>query len=380
MSSAIKKSSNLIDSQRALNLSGILVNAMVGGLGAYSVSGTPLFTAAVVLAVAQLALFVHCTQFATGSDSRLSFWLQALCIGTLFFVVPSDFIYILTVVWLVQSVELYGAKRTVWHFVGTAIVFTVAQLVYFGMTNMLDYFISIGLYSLLNMFAISVVQKFVGEREQKEHMAELNRDLMATRDLLSQSSAQSERLRISRDLHDILGHHMTALILNLEVAKHQVEGEPKEKVEQSLALAKLLLSDLRSTVGELRDEGSINLEESINALVSGIPDFAIDVDFSTAAKIDDVELAETFLRCTQEAVTNVLRHSNANHCRIEMNRDDSCYTLSVSDNGNVAGDIQPGNGLKGMQERVNAMGGELAWRQNEKGFQLIVSLGAPQLS
>ncbi len=378
--SANKKPSNLIDSQRALNISGILVIAMVGGLGAYSVSGTPLFTVAVILSVAQIALFVHCTQFASGADSKLSFWLQALCIGTLFFVVPSDFIYILTVVWLVQSVELYGVRRTVWHFAGTAVLFTIAQLIYFGLTSLLDHIISIGLYSLFNMFAISVVQKFVGEREQKEHMAELNRDLLATRDLLSQSSAQSERLRISRDLHDILGHHMTALILNLEVATHQVEGEPREKVEQSLALAKLLLSDLRSTVGELREEGSINLEESINALVSGIPDFTIDVDFNDAAKIDDVELAETFLRCTQEAVTNVLRHSNADRCRIEMNKDDSSYTLSVSDNGKASGDIQPGNGLKGMEERVNAMGGELAWRQSEKGFQLTVSLGATQLS
>lgn len=377
---AHKEASSLIDSQRAMNISGILVTALVGGLGSYSIVGTPLFTAAVLLSLSQVALFIHCTQFASGSEFRLSFWLQALCIGTLFFVVPSNFIYILSVVWLVQSVELYGVNRTIWHFAGTIVLFSAAQMIYFRLSTPFEFAISIGLYSLFNMFAISVVQKFVGEREQKEHMAELNRDLLATRDLLSQSSAQSERLRISRDLHDILGHHMTALILNLEVATHQVEGEPKEKVEQSLALAKLLLSDLRSTVGELRDEGSINLEESVNALVSGIPNFDIDVDFSNAAKIDDVELAETFLRCTQEAVTNVLRHSNANHCRIELNSDDSKFTLSVTDNGKKSREIQPGNGLKGMEERVSVMGGELDWQQNEDGFRLTVSLGAPQLS
>ena len=291
---------------------------------------------------------------------------------------PSNFIYILTVVWFVQSVELHGVRNTVWLVVASVILFALAQLVFFDLSSLLQFGISIGLYSLLNMFAISVVQKFISEREQKEHMAELNRNLVATRDLLSQSSAQSERLRISRDLHDILGHHMTALILNLEVASHQVDGEPKEKVEQSLALAKLLLSDLRSTVGELRDEGGINLEESITALVSGIPDFKIDVDFSNAPEIDDVELAETFLRCTQEAVTNVLRHSNADHCRIEMNSEQSNYTLSVSDNGQQVKEIEPGNGLKGMSERVNALGGELNWQQSGEGFQVTVSLQSVQ--
>ncbi len=366
------------DSQQALNISGILVTAMVGGLGAWSVSTSPLFVITAVLAAAQLGLFIHCTQFSSHTGFSVSFWLQGFCIGSLFFLVPSNFIYILTVVWFVQSVELHGVRNTVWLVVASVILFALAQLVFFDLSSLLQFGISIGLYSLLNMFAISVVQKFISEREQKEHMAELNRNLVATRDLLSQSSAQSERLRISRDLHDILGHHMTALILNLEVASHQVDGEPKEKVEQSLALAKLLLSDLRSTVGELRDEGGINLEESITALVSGIPDFKIDVDFSNAPEIDDVELAETFLRCTQEAVTNVLRHSNADHCRIEMNSEQSNYTLSVSDNGQQVKEIEPGNGLKGMSERVNALGGELNWQQSGEGFQVTVSLQSVQ--
>ncbi len=363
-------------SHTALNYSGILVVALVGGLGAWSISASALFPLAALLAAVQLVLVILCIRFAGPDLVKTLFVLQAICIAALIFLVPSDFIYILTVVWLVQGVQIYSVRTATLLMIASLVWFAVAQLYFFGLSGLFELAISAGLYSLLNMFAISMTQLFTSERLQKEQLAELNRDLLATRDLLSQSSAQSERLRISRDLHDILGHHMTALILNLEVASHQVDGEPKDKVEQSLALAKLLLSDLRSTVGELREEGAINLEESVNALVSGIPDFPIDVDFSNASKIDDVELAETFLRCTQEAVTNVLRHSTADHCRIAMTSDKSQFTLSVSDNGKPGRNIEPGNGLKGMAERVDALGGNLDWQQNEQGFELRVSLGA----
>ncbi len=367
-------------SHTALNYSGILVVGLVGSMGAWSVSASPLFPVTAILAAVLFILVVICIRFSGPNLSGKLFVLQAFCIAALIFLVPSDFIYILTVVWLVQAVQIYSVRTATILMIAALIWFAIAQLNFFGLGQLLDLIVSAGLYSLLNMFAISMTQLFTSERLQKEQLAELNRDLIATRDLLSQSSAQSERLRISRDLHDILGHHMTALILNLEVATHRIDGEPKEKVEQSLALAKLLLSDLRSTVSELREEGGINLEESINALVSGIPNFDIDVDFSKSSKIDDVEYAETFLRCAQEAVTNVLKHSDADRCRIEMNSDDSNFTLSVSDNGKAAYDIEPGNGLKGMAERVKALGGELSWQCNDGGFQLTVFLGASQSS
>ena len=145
-------------------------------------------------------------------------------------------------------------------------------------------------------------------------------------------------------------------------------------MEQSLALAKLLLGDLRTTVSELRDDDAIDLQHSINTLVTGIPRLEIDVDFSAAPEIKDVRLAETLLRCTQEAITNVLRHSAATQCRIEVaGVGDKCI-LTVSDNGNSKLEIVPGNGLKGMTERVANNGGELSWQQTDGGFSLRVEL------
>ncbi len=370
------RSDRSASSEQALTFSGILVTGLVGAVGAFTVYGTAAFPYAAVLAATQLLLFLAFIRQEQGSLQTFIFWSEALCIGSLLFLIPSSFIVILTVVWLVQAVELYGVRRSAGLIAASLGLFLIAQLSHFGIGEWFQTLVSIFLYGLLQVFAVSAVQRTIDERERREQVAALNRELIATRELLSQSSAQNERLRIARDLHDILGHHMTALILNLEVASHGVEGQPKEKVEQSLALAKLLLSDLRNTVSELREDSPIQLEESVRKLVAGIPGFAIDVDFSEAPAIDDVDMAETLLRCTQEGVTNVLRHSNGDRCQITMRGTPAQCSLSISDNGRRQASIEPGNGLKGMLERVRARGGDLVWQQNEEGFKLQVTLGA----
>src|SRR5690606_1666827 len=142
-------------------------------------------------------------------------------------------------------------------------------------------------------------------QELREETAALNRELLATRELLTEHSRQAERLRIARDLHDLLGHHLTAQILQLEVATHLTEGHGRQKVEQALALGKLLLSDLRTAVSELREDEPINFQDAMRKLVDGVPGIRVDLDFN--ARLGEIQAAETLLRCTREALTNVLR-------------------------------------------------------------------------
>lgn len=362
------------DGDKALTVSGVMVTALVGFVGAYTIQGTPAFPLACLLAAIQVILFVGLINAKASRTHHIVFWIEALIIAVLLYLIAASFIVILTVVWLVQAVELYGARRAMGFLLASLALFTAAQLMHYGLDDSINILISSMLYGLLQLFAVSVIQRFIAEREQKEHVAELNRELIATRQLLSESAAQSERLRIARDLHDILGHHMTALILNLEAASHGVDGEAKEQVVQSLALAKLLLGDLRSTVSELREDSSIDLEKSVRKLVSGIPNFDIDIDFSSAPQIENIDLAEILLRCTQEAVTNVLRHSNGDHCRVTLRQDKGHCVLTIADNGRRIEQIQPGNGLTGMMERVTAHGGRLNWHNDEQGFRLDVVL------
>lgn len=298
----------------------------------------------------------------------------AVCIVILYFLVNKSFLAVLSIVWIVQAAELYGSRSASWLLLGSVSILTASQLYHASGAETLNAIVNSALSGLFQLFALSATVRAISERQLREETGALNRELIATRELLSQTTAQNERVRIARDLHDILGHHMTALILNLEVAKRNAEGTVREKVEPSLALAKLLLGDLRTTVSELRDDDTIDLQHSINALVVGIPRLEIDVDYSAAPSITDVELAETLLRCTQEAITNVLRHSAATQCRIAVaGVDDKCI-LTVSDNGSSTLETVPGNGLKCMTERVAQNGGELSCQHTDSGFSLRVEL------
>jgi len=151
--------------------------------------------------------------------------------------------------------------------------------------------ISSASFSLFQVFAFSASQRAIGERKLREETAALNRELLATRELLSQSAAQDERVRIARNLHDILGHHMTALILNLEVADHKTVGDANDKVQQSLSIAKLLLGDIRTPVSELRQDDNIDLEQSITKLTRGIPNIKFKLEFYSAPEFKSVMLA-----------------------------------------------------------------------------------------
>ena len=89
------------------------------------------------------------------------------------------------------------------------------------------------IYMGFQLFAYSSSQARLSERESRRIQEHLNQQLIATRALLSQTSEQQERLRISRDLHDILGHQLTALSLQLELLSHQAPTELKSTVNQS---------------------------------------------------------------------------------------------------------------------------------------------------
>jgi signal transduction histidine kinase len=360
-----------------LNLSGMLVLIIVGVLSINVVSDTGLWPLVAMLSIGNLVAFVpFISDWGPQSHAQLKvlLWLQAILIVTLYFMVSVSFIAILSIIWIVQATEMYAARTASILLAACVTVFAASQLYHWYGIDTVDAIVNAVTLGLFHLFAFGATRRAIKEKQLREETGVLNRELVATRELLSQSTRQNERLRIARDLHDILGHHMTALILNLEVANHCTEGKAQEKVELSLALAKLLLGDLRSAVGELREEDVIDLQQSINKLVADIPNLNIEVDFSTAPSISNVDLAETLLRCTQEAVTNVLRHSKAANCTINVSQIENSCVLTVTDDGSDTAVIEPGNGLKGMAERVNNYGGSLSWQQSSKGFDLTIQL------
>ena len=197
------------------------------------------------------------------------------------------------------------------------------------------------------------------QAQAREEQRRLNAELRATRALLAESSRMSERLRISRELHDLLGHHLTALSLNLEVAGHLTEGKALDHVRQSHTLAKLLLTDVREAVSEMREEKGIDLTNALRVLAEGVPALDVQLDLPEYLQIEDPECAQVLLRCAQEIITNTVRHAGASHLSLSLSQGEGGLRLQAKDDGRGADGAIPGNGLRGMRERLSACGGRV---------------------
>ncbi len=213
------------------------------------------------------------------------------------------------------------------------------------------------------------------QAQARDEQRRLNSELRATRALLAESVRVNERTRISRELHDLLGHHLTALSLNLEVANHLTEGVAQEHVHQAHTLAKLLLSDVREAVSRLREDDAIDLGATLRPLAENVPALRIAMEMPEPFLLDDAERAHVLLRCTQEIVTNAVRHAQAEHLWLRYSLDADGVRLDARDDGRGAEIATIGNGLRGMRERLEAYGGTVQIETAPgRGFRLRLHL------
>jgi signal transduction histidine kinase len=229
-------------------------------------------------------------------------------------------------------------------------------------------------YFSFGLFAVMVEHARRSEEEARKDLACANAELHATQALLVDGSRGAERLRIARELHDLLGHHLTALSLNLEVASHLASGEARAQVEKSQQITRLLLGDVRAVVSELRVEGCFDLARALRTLTHEIPALRVHLDLPEELCIDDPVLAHILLRGAQEILTNAARHSGAQNLWLGLLRDGKGIALTARDDGRGSPAVKPGNGLNGIRERVEAAGGALKIDGASGGFKLEVWL------
>ena len=187
----------------------------------------------------------------------------------------------------------------------------------------------------------------------------VNSELLATQSLLTQNTRIAERVRISRDLHDLVGHHLTALSLNLEVASHVSEGKAREHVEQAASIARLLLADVREVVSDMRSDDQVDLGVALKTLAEGVPELNIHLDIPDEWSTTDPRRAQILLRCAQEVITNAVRHAQATNLWICLTSGQDGLVLRARDDGRGSPDLLPGNGINGMRERLRELGGRL---------------------
>ncbi len=213
------------------------------------------------------------------------------------------------------------------------------------------------------------------QAQARDEQRRLNAELRATRALLAESVRVNERTRIARELHDLLGHHLTALSLNLEVANHLTSGAAQEHVSQAHTLAKLLLSDVREAVSRIREDDAIDMVATLRPLAEHLPALRVDMRMPEPFLLEDAERAHVLLRCTQEIITNTVRHAQASRLDLEYRIADGSVLLNARDDGRGADPGGFGNGLRGMRERLAAYGGSMEIRTAPgEGFALDIAL------
>ena len=242
--------------------------------------------------------------------------------------------------------------------VGIALAFSIwaAMLPQFGWAYALP---QLMITLALMLFAYAASMLALNQVKAREELRRVNSELRATQSLLAENTRIAERVRIARELHDLVGHHLTALSLNLEVASHTAEGKAREHCQRAGSIARLLLSDVREVVSDMRQDDRVNLREAIRQLASGVPEPAIHLDIPDELSLTDPKRAQILLRCAQEVITNAVRHANAANLWIRLTADDEGLRLEAHDDGRGAEELLPGNGLNGMRERVKELGGRL---------------------
>jgi signal transduction histidine kinase len=221
------------------------------------------------------------------------------------------------------------------------------------------------------LFALASSVLAARERGARQKLAVAHSELLATRARLAESSRVEERLRIARDLHDALGHHLTALSLQLDVASRLADGKAAEHVKEAHAITRLLLGDVRGVVSQMREQHRVDLTDALRALAASSRDVTVDLTLPPSLEINDDAHAQALLRGVQEIITNTVRHASARHLWIAVTLGVDGIELFGRDDGRGAVSVSEGLGLTGMRERFEECGGRVEFTTNlNQGFEV----------
>jgi two-component system sensor histidine kinase DesK len=200
-----------------------------------------------------------------------------------------------------------------------------------------------------------------------------NYKLSLANDEIEQLAALAERERIARDLHDVLGHTLSVIVLKAELAGRLIERDPQRATLEIADIentARTALADVREAIGGYRSQGLLAEMELARKTLS-----AAGVALACESPLPKLNATEETVLClaVREATTNIVRHAHATHCAIRFaTTRDGYHSLVVKDDGTHPVQ-QEGNGLRGMRERVQALGGRFSVNR-EQGTALQIEL------
>lgn len=305
---------------------------------------------------------------------KLLLFMQLAAAFGLIIVLPArhfDYLAILTIIWVALLPSVLTTSRAI-------VVALLIVIIWFSLLAYLQQrslWITALLYGSFHVFAVLMQSATQAEQATRQALAEKHQQLLATQQLLQAASRQGERTRIARNLHDVVGHHLTALTIQLQVAGHLAEGAAKQQIDKCHQLAKLLLSDVREAVSTMRQYSDLSLLDAVQQLTRLLPPtFKVSLRIAPDIMLHDLHQAQHLLCVIQEAISNSLKHSSATEITIAASISSAKLQLQISDNGKLAACWSPGNGITGMRERIAECGGTLQIMTVQQAMQLNISL------
>lgn len=216
-------------------------------------------------------------------------------------------------------------------------------------------------------------------RENQLLLSEKNKALLEKQDYEIYTATLRERNRIAREIHDNVGHVLSRSILLLGAARavnRQIELHPMlDHLDDSLNSA---MDSIRSSVHDLHDD-SVNLEDTVRSLAEGFTFCPVLVSYDMGLLIPR-EIKFCLISIIKEALSNVIRHSNASQVRITLQEHPALYQLCVEDNGTriAPGCLKPGNdpggiGLANIRDRIRILNGNLQISA-DSGFRIFITI------
>jgi two-component system sensor histidine kinase DesK len=223
--------------------------------------------------------------------------------------------------------------------------------------------------TVLTIVSIGVLMTAFGR------IARANRELRTTRKQLARLAVSEERLRIARDLHDLLGHSLSVIALKSELARRLVEREPGQaaaELDDIESVSRTALAEVREAVQGYRQLG---LSEALDNARTAFAAAGIDCNLTETDVTLPAEVDAVLAWAVREGTTNVIRHSHAHYCAIRVRSDGGRAAVEIEDDGSAEPSAERGSGLDGLRERAERVRGELeAGARPEGGFRLSLTV------
>jgi len=226
----------------------------------------------------------------------------------------------------------------------------------------------------LHGMAFGLGRMAAAEAEKRRWLQLMLAERLSAEALQAEQLRYSERMLIARELHDVVGHHLTALNLQLQLGSALLQRSDREGAQQAVDKARAgaaqLLADVREAVSQQRGSRRIDLSTALLVLAEGIASTRIELDIAPDARDLGPRVAHALLRCVQEAVTNSVRHGRAGRVTVLLAVSGDEVIVRIDDDGEGAARHAAGNGLKGMAERMSELGGGMQVSSAGPGFKI----------